>query len=869
MQASAAEVPNAESLATNNKESNLTELQLLYWIGHQLRSSAVHFNNAFSFAFTTPICPQLFQQAFATAVCQYDALRTVILEQDGIPQQHVLDKLPAPLGFVDLSAEADPEAAAVAWQQQQVQRPFQLNRCLYDSVLLKLNNHQFTWFLNEHHLITDASSFFLIAETVLREYEGLQREEPLAGTEKPTFARYAASLLKQQNSSRAEKSRLFWQEKLSQKPEPLHFYGRSPLKISEQVQRWTYNLGPDQTTQLIALAESIDLGTATSELRQFCLTATLFFSLLHQLTGNTQLGFVTTIHNRATQVNRQTVGALMELCPVLVAIEPEETFVSLMQKVAAEMKQLLLHYRHGASKSASDLALDVMFTFVQRPSLMLAGQTVAHEIVHPGCGSEQLGLHVHHLADSNSYELYLDFHQDSFTAAEQEHAKQSMQQLIVALIQNPESFITATATAWPQGAVSLADGANEGGYGRTRPAYLPPSTLMEIQLQKIWEEILEQSPIGVNDDFFALGGESWRAMNFLSKFEAATGHYLPLGILLKHSTIASLAQQIAIATQPETVIQIQPGTAGILPLFLIPGAAGNTLAMDRVVQHMSPTLPVYTFQMPMLHHNDVPPANVGVLATCYLEAIQTVQPHGPYYLGGYSAGGIVAYEVAQKLRVLGEKVEFLVIIDMPAPNLNYQLWHRLSHRLAMLGHLSPEREEKLYLLGRDYLNRLSFFVVLGRKPWLRTFKLRIQRFWRLSLTQKFDHLRRFFRRRSAEGSASNNRNNNRPVLRDMDPSSLSDPRARTLFDVYDRAARKYVPQPYDGRLTLLRCPLGYGRKEIRSPYPHFGWLRLVRHLEVHTINAHGHLVLLQEPAVTIVGQTIQTALSQAINKEES
>ncbi len=847
-------------------ESNLTELQLLYWIGHQLRPSATHFNNAFSFKFPVSLTPSLFREAFATAVCQYDALRTIIREHAGTPQRHVLAEPAASLTFVDLSQENDPRSAAEIWQQQRVQRPFQLDRCLYDSALLKLSEQQFVWFLNQHHLITDASSFFLIAETVLGVYEELRQGKTVTLSEKPTFARYAASLQRQQASGRAAKSRTFWQEKLTQKPDQLSFYGRSPQKRSGKVQRWTHNLGSDQTAQLIAVAESADLGAVTSELRQFCLMATLYFSLVHQLTGKSRLGFVTTIHNRSTQVSRQTVGVLMELCPVLVTIEPEETFLSLLQKVVAEMKQLLLHYRYGASQAASDLALDVMFTFVQRPSLTLDEQIVTHEIIHPGCGSEQLGLHVHHLADSNSYDLYLDFQQDCFSPDEQEHAKQTMKQLIDALVADLSAPLAKAAIPWPQVELT-SEKRNGAANGRSRPAYVPPANPIEAKLQEIWEELLERSPIGIHDDFFALGGESWRAMSFLSKFEAATGHYLPLATLLTHSTIASLATQIETAVQPEAAIQIQPGLPHLPPLFIIPGAAGNTLAMDRLAKHLNPDQPVYSFQMPMLDMDNLPQAKVEELAAYYREAMQAVQPHGPYHLSGYSAGAIFAYEVAQQLRAQGESIGFLGNIDMPAPNFASKNWVHFCQAIAKLMHFSAAREERIYLLGRDLMNRAAYFTVRGWKAWLKRYGRLVKRFLQMPLKERWHRLWQY--RQNVEQKRAVAQANRRIILRDMDPSSLTDPRARALFDLYDRAVRQYFPQPYDGRLTLLRCPLGHGRKEIRSAYPHYGWQKYVRQLETHIINAPGHLALLHEPFVANVAEAVQTTLTQAIEKEKN
>jgi len=406
---------------------------------------------------------------------------------------------------------------------------------------------------------------------------------------------------------------------------------------------------------------------------------------------------------------------------------------------------------------------------------------------------------------------------------------------------------------------------NGSGNGRTRPPFQSPTTYIENQLQQIWQEVLGKSPIGVQDDFFALGGESWQAMSFLGKFEALTGHYLPLGTLLHHSTIVSLAQQIETPGQPQAIVQIQQGLPGTPPLFLIPGAAGNTLAMDRVARHMAAHQPIYTFETPLLDIDNLPPAEVETLATYYLEAVQTVQTHGPYHLGGYSAGGALAYEVAQQLRRQGEAVSFLAVIDMPAPSPAYRLWQHVCRSLALLLQLSVAWEERLYLFGRDLGNHVTYFAVRGIKVWLWRFGRLLERFWQMPLKQKWMRLHRFVRQENGAVSA-----NGRPQRRDMDASTLEDPRARALFELYDRAVRKYLPQPYDGRLTLLRCPLGYGRKEIRSPYPHYGWQPLVRHLETHIINARGHLALLQEPAVATVGQTLQNALSESmkINKEE-
>ena len=107
MPADAVNSTSFSPLGNIREASNLTELQLLYWVGHQLRPSAAHFNNAFAFTFTTTLDLHLFQQAFAIAVAEHDVLRTIFHEQDGIPQQQVLGQPPSALELVDLSTEPD------------------------------------------------------------------------------------------------------------------------------------------------------------------------------------------------------------------------------------------------------------------------------------------------------------------------------------------------------------------------------------------------------------------------------------------------------------------------------------------------------------------------------------------------------------------------------------------------------------------------------------------------------------------------------------------------------------------------------------------------------------------------------------------
>lgn len=119
-----------------------------------------------------------------------------------------------------------------------------------------------------------------------------------------------------------------------------------------------------------------------------------------------------------------------------------------------------------------------------------------------------------------------------------------------------------------------------------RPGQVPPKDLLEFQILRIREEVLENPSVGVNDNFFELGGNSWLAVKMFVEFEKKTNQYLPLTTLLKAGTIAEFAKIIRKESDSEmwsTVVTIQPGNSN-KPIFFAPGAAENGLVVARIAQ---------------------------------------------------------------------------------------------------------------------------------------------------------------------------------------------------------------------------------------------------------------------------------------------
>lgn len=200
-----------------------------------------------------------------------------------------------------------------------------------------------------------------------------------------------------------------------------------------------------------------------------------------------------------------------------------------------------------------------------------------------------------------------------------------------------------------------------------------PRSALERRLVALWREVLEVDAIGVHDDFFtALGGHSFAAVRLLARVQAQLGVALPLASLLEGPTIAAQARCLEASAQGATpwspVVTLQEGRAdGLTPLWLVHPVGGHVLCYRALVAGLDPRRPVHGLEARGFAEGAVPLSSVPAMASLYLEALRTVQPQGPYLLGGWSMGGLVAQEMARQLEAAGESVAGLLLIDGAPP----------------------------------------------------------------------------------------------------------------------------------------------------------------------------------------------------------
>jgi amino acid adenylation domain-containing protein len=342
-----------------------------------------------------------------------------------------------------------------------------------------------------------------------------------------------------------------------------------------------------------------------------------------------------------------------------------------------------------------------------------------------------------------------------------------------------------------------------------KATFVAPRDVIESQLVQIWETVLGVHPIGVRHNFFELGGHSLVAVRLVDRIEHEFGKKLPIATLLQAPTIEQLAvilRQEGWSPSGSSLVPFQ--TSGSkTPFFCVHGAHGTVVRFHDLARYLGSDQPFYGLQAQGLDGKHSCHTRTQDMASHYVMEMRAVQPEGPYFIGGYSFGGVIAFEMAQQLAAQGQEA-IVFLFDAALP----------------IGGALPQQEEAA-----------STSSVL-----LKLFQV--------SAPERRTYLSRMF-------SAAI-----RPIQRWVSVARL--PREhRKVRKICLRAHREYVPQQsFAGRVILFRS----SQKPLRGVRdPHLGWSTYVsRGLEVYEIEGNHENILL-EPQVRCVAEQLKICLDEA------
>jgi len=232
--------------------------------------------------------------------------------------------------------------------------------------------------------------------------------------------------------------------------------------------------------------------------------------------------------------------------------------------------------------------------------------------------------------------------------------------------------------------------------------YVGPRHATEETLCRLWQEVLWRERVGIHDNFFKIGGHSLRAAQVISRIKVAFAVEMPLSALFVAPTVARMAKYIAAMNEPErpqsspVLVSIQP-QGSPAPFFCVHAVGGQVISYAELSQELGLEQPFYGLQSPPANFFHESGISIEQLANLYNRELRSVQPVGPYLLGGWSMGGMVAWEMAQQLLKEGETIGLLALIDTTPPS-RYQEADDRGDEISMLARFAFHMSR---LIGRD------------------------------------------------------------------------------------------------------------------------------------------------------------------------
>ena len=349
---------------------------------------------------------------------------------------------------------------------------------------------------------------------------------------------------------------------------------------------------------------------------------------------------------------------------------------------------------------------------------------------------------------------------------------------------------------------------------------------IEATLITWWQDLLGVEQVGLDDDFFDLGGHSLIGVRLFARIRKAWQVDLELAVLFEARTIRHLAEVITRLRQPavadtrvwSALVPIQPNGSRI-PLFCVHAIGGDILFYEQLAKALGPDQPFYAFKSPLITRPEIGETSLEELASIYVAEMRAFYPQGPYLIGGASFGGNVAFEMAKQLHAQGVEPALVVMFDTFVPG------HEtvVEPKVRASNFLKSLRKGGLPYLGKKIAVKATYWE---------------------------DHLRvsgRYIACRALKLAG-------RPLPLDL--------RYFLMDEAHRRALAKYVWQPYAGKITLMRAsnrgPEVLGKRED----PTLGWGRLAAGgLEIHDVPTE-HIYMLFEPYVQHFARMLQSLLPQ-------
>lgn len=747
------------------------------------------------------------EHALGDIRARHEVLRSSYPSIQGSAQAYIYPPMPWNIDIHSLRHAQNQADTLRDYALQHILKPFDL---AHDQ-LLRIDLAQLAddhWLLTMvmHHIIADGWAWGIFLRELSLAYEAAYKRQPLI---LPGLAcQYVdlAAWQRQQIAEGKQQSHLeYWHSQLQHLPDA--------LALPPDHSRVQARHGGTRQHQLIPAHICIALRELCHKQGVTLYTVLLaaYSASLIAATQRQEVTICTPMVNRMLPEVQNLIGYFNTIVPLRLSIQDQPTYVELIQHTqqiiqAAYTHQDVVYEQLADISPAVRRTLSHVLLVLQdatEQSLNLFEAKLSPLELYAGQASFDCFITI--MDHNATLSIVAEYKSERYRSETIQALLQAYTDTIEHMVCNPDLPI-----AGKQWRTNQAQGRNSVG------TQLPPRTALESELKGIWTRILGIEHIGVQDSFFDLGGDSLLALRLVTRIEEQIGVNLPLATLIHEPTITHMAALIEKGGHDQLwrpLVALQP-QGSKPPFFAIHGVHGNILFWRDLARYLGPDQPFYALQSRGIDGFQKPLRSISAMAEWYVREIKTVQAQGPYYLGGYSLGGEIAFEIAQQLQAMGDRVAFLVLLDTMNPD-------RPIRRRGL------PLKEQAGEAGIAILPKRSLLwqKVLGHARRLHGLSPRQQ------IRYLYGDLRMRLQRRYRHHKIADYQQHGRRLPPDLLLWYLEESHTAALL--------AYQPQPFAGHLTLFRTHESLAYNPLNSP---FGWEALAHTSETHLFDSPHRMV---------------------------
>ncbi len=556
--------------------------------------------------------------------------------------------------------EGAPAANAPQFAVEEAKRAFDLTRGpLWRVTVFRKSDEEHYIVLVMHHIVSDAWSFYIFCQELAELYDAALSGRPVRLAELPIqYADFGQRQRQWLSGPVFEQHLAHWR---------MHLLGNIPRLQLPTDRRPSAAMNPQGTFQTLTIPPAVhqSLGQLSrSENGTLFMTLLAGFEiLLHRYSGQEDLVLCTPASGRHRSQTKELIGYFNNILPMRFDLRDNPTFVDLVRRTR---RVALDAYKY------QDLPFLVIADSPNLKAVSLSRVLFSVDIEWPpkltlsGLECEAWAVRT----DTADFDLTVSLWMEGEELRGVFEYKTELfdQETIAQMIADYRELLADARQRCPRWRYRLLpartkrDAEVRLAAAEPKPTdYHPPALPTESRIVKEWEDILGIHPIGPDDDLFELGAPSLAVARLSERLQKVFQVRLSLAAIFQAKTvarIASLVRNSGSSLHGSALAPIQP-LGDHPPWFLCEGLG----IYYPLIRHLGQDQPVYGLVTEVAR--DYP--KVEDLAASYIKEVRAMRPEGPYFLGGLSFGGIVAFEMAQQLCAVGQEVALLALFDTPTP----------------------------------------------------------------------------------------------------------------------------------------------------------------------------------------------------------